>query len=40
MSDYTKIECPRLDQLAEPMAKGAEMDAVIREKLGGLGYAV
>ena len=27
-------------QLAEQMAKGAELDAVIREKLGGLGYAV
>jgi len=26
-------------QLAEQMAKGAEMDAVIREKLGGMGYA-
>ncbi|SCC92465.1 putative type I restriction enzyme HindVIIP M protein [Thiomonas sp. X19] len=26
--------------LAEQMAKGAELDAVIREKLGGLGYAV
>jgi type I restriction enzyme M protein len=27
-------------QLAEQMAKGAELDAVIREKLGGLAYAV
>lgn len=27
-------------RLAEQMAKGAELDAVIREKLGGLGYAV
>jgi type I restriction enzyme M protein len=27
-------------QLAEQMVKGAELDAVIREKLGGLGYAV
>lgn len=27
-------------QLAEQMAKGAELDAVIREKLAGLGYAV
>lgn len=27
-------------QLVEQMAKGAELDAVIREKLGGLGYAV
>lgn len=27
-------------QLAEQMAKGAELDAVIRENLGGLGYAV
>ncbi|MFN9748667.1 MAG: type I restriction-modification system subunit M [Burkholderiales bacterium] len=27
-------------QLAEQMAKGAELDLVIREKLGGLGYAV
>ena len=27
-------------QLAEQMAKGAELDGVIREKLGGLGYAV
>ncbi|MHC2584175.1 type I restriction enzyme M protein [Bradyrhizobium diazoefficiens] len=27
-------------QLAEQMAKGAELDAVIREKLGGMGYAV
>ncbi len=27
-------------QLAEQMAKGAELDALIREKLGGLGYAV
>ena len=27
-------------QLAEQMAKGAELDAVIRERLGGLGYAV
>lgn len=27
-------------QLAEQMAKGAEMDAVIREKLGGMGYAI
>jgi type I restriction enzyme M protein len=27
-------------ELAEQMAKGAELDAVIREKLGGLGYAV
>ena len=27
-------------QLAEQMAKGAELDAVIREKLGGIGYAV
>lgn len=27
-------------QLAEQIAKGAELDAVIREKLGGLGYAV
>ena len=26
--------------LAEQMAKGAELDAVIREKLGGMGYAV
>jgi type I restriction enzyme M protein len=27
-------------QLSEQMAKGAELDASIREKLGGLGYAV
>lgn len=27
-------------QLAEQMARGAELDAVIREKLGGLGYAL
>lgn len=27
-------------QLAEQMAKGAELDVVIREKLGGMGYAV
>lgn len=27
-------------QLAEQMAKGSELDAVIREKLGGLGYAI
>lgn len=27
-------------QLAEQMAKGAELDALIREKLDGLGYAV
>ena len=27
-------------QLAEQMARGAELDAVIREKLGRLGYAV
>jgi type I restriction enzyme M protein len=27
-------------QLAEQMVKGAELDAVIREKLGGLGYAL
>nr|BAP87339.1 type I restriction-modification (R-M) system HsdM [Burkholderiales bacterium GJ-E10] len=27
-------------QLAEQMAKGAELDAVIREKLGGMGYAI
>ena len=27
-------------QLAEQMAKGAELDAVIREKLGSMGYAV
>ncbi|KWN67162.1 type I restriction-modification system subunit M [Burkholderia stagnalis] len=27
-------------QLAEQMAKGAELDAVIRAKLGGMGYAV
>ncbi len=27
-------------QLAEQMAKGTELDAVIREKLGGMGYAV
>ena len=27
-------------QLAEQMAKGAELDTVIRAKLGGLGYAV
>jgi type I restriction enzyme M protein len=27
-------------QLAEQMAKGAELDAVIRERLGDLGYAV
>ena len=27
-------------QLAEQMAKGAELDAVIREKLGALGYAI
>ena len=28
------------EKLGEQMAKGAELDAVIREKLGGLGYAV
>jgi type I restriction enzyme M protein len=28
------------EQLAEQLAKGADLDAVIREKLGGLGYAV
>jgi type I restriction enzyme M protein len=27
-------------QLAEQMTKGAELDALVREKLGGLGYAV
>ncbi|MEZ2349551.1 type I restriction-modification system subunit M [Caballeronia sp. RCC_10] len=27
-------------ELAEQMAKGAELDVVIREKLGGLGYAI
>ena len=27
-------------QLAEQMAKGAELDAVIRERLGALGYGV
>lgn len=27
-------------QLAEQMTKGAELDAVIREKLGVMGYAV
>ena len=27
-------------QLAEQMAKGAELDVVIREKLGALGYGV
>jgi type I restriction enzyme M protein len=27
-------------QLAEQMAKGAELDAVIREKLGASGYGV
>lgn len=27
-------------QLAEQMAKGAELDAVIREKLEAMGYAV
>jgi type I restriction enzyme M protein len=27
-------------QLAEQMAKGAELDAAIREKLAALGYAV
>ena len=27
-------------QLTEQLAKGAESDAVIREKLGALGYAV
>ena len=27
-------------QLAEQMAKGAKLDAVICEKLGGLGYAI
>jgi type I restriction enzyme M protein len=27
-------------QLAEQMAKGAELDAVIRQKLGALGYGV
>ena len=27
-------------QLAEQMTKGAELDAVIRERLEGLGYAV
>ena len=27
-------------QLAEQMAKGAELDTVIREKLGALGYGV
>jgi type I restriction enzyme M protein len=27
-------------QLAEQMAKGAELDALIREKLGAMGYAV
>ncbi|NMG03357.1 SAM-dependent DNA methyltransferase, partial [Azoarcus taiwanensis] len=26
------------EQLGEQMAKGAELDAVIRKKLGGLGY--
>ncbi len=26
------------EKLGEQMAKGAELDAVIREKLGGLGY--
>jgi type I restriction enzyme M protein len=27
-------------QLAEQMTKGAELDKVIREKLGGMGYGV
>ena len=27
-------------QLSEQMAKGAELDSVIRERLGGMGYAV
>ena len=27
-------------QLAEQLAKGSELDAVIREKLGALGYGV
>ncbi len=27
-------------QLAKQMAKGAELDAVIREKLGAMGYEV
>ena len=27
-------------ELAEQMAKGAELDAVIRERLGALGYGV
>ena len=27
-------------RLAEQMAKGAELDAIIREKLGAMGYAV
>lgn len=27
-------------QLAEQMAKGTELDALIREKLGGMGYAI
>ncbi len=27
-------------QLSEQMRRGAELDAVIREKLGGLGYAL
>lgn len=28
------------EKLGEQMAKGAELDAVIREKLGALGYGV
>ncbi len=34
-----KKQNPR-KKLGEQMAKGAELDAVIRAKLGGLGYAV
>ena len=33
-----KKQNPR-KKLGEQMAKGAELDAVIRAKLGGLGYA-
>lgn len=36
MSGYAALTRPT--RLGEQMAKGAELDAVIRAKLGGLGY--
>lgn len=40
MSNKWKTTCNviRRQALAEQMAKGAELDQLIRQKLGGLGY--